>query len=82
MKYPKPTDRYDCSVLCGNFEEIEERLSNLEGGEIEAPVSSVNGKTGDVVLKMSDLENDREFVTRSELSNSCSIQIITWESGD
>ena len=30
MKYPKPTDRYDCSVLCENFEEIETRLKSLE----------------------------------------------------
>ena len=30
MKYPKPTDRYDCSVLCQNFEEIEARLLELE----------------------------------------------------
>lgn len=30
MKYPKPTDRYDCSVLCENFEEIDERLLSLE----------------------------------------------------
>ena len=32
MKYPKPTDRYDCSVLCQNFEEIEGRLKDLESG--------------------------------------------------
>lgn len=82
MKYPKPTDRYNCSVLCDNFEEIEERLSDLEEGGVKGAVSSVNGKTGDVVLKTSDLVNDKEYVTKSELGNVSAVQIITWESGD
>lgn len=43
MKYPKPTDRYDCSVLCENFEEIEARLQELEknGGGGSARISEV-----------------------------------------
>jgi hypothetical protein len=30
MKYPKPTDRYDCDVFCQNFHEIERRLLSEE----------------------------------------------------
>lgn len=29
MKYPKPTDRYSCEVLCENFMEIEGELNKL-----------------------------------------------------
>lgn len=28
MKYPQPTDRYNCSILCANFMEIDERLNS------------------------------------------------------
>ena len=46
MKYPKPTDRYDCSILCENFEEIENRLNQLEkygggGGGSSARIGEV-----------------------------------------
>ena len=42
MRYPKPEDRYDCGVLCENFEEIEERLSGLEqGGGTSARIGEV-----------------------------------------
>lgn len=30
MKYPMPQDRYDCSILCDNFREIDGRLIELE----------------------------------------------------
>ena len=29
MRYPKPSDRYSCEVLCDNFMEIEKRLNDL-----------------------------------------------------
>ena len=34
MKYPQPNDRYDCSVLCSNFMEIE-RNFKLQSDEID-----------------------------------------------
>lgn len=34
MRYPQPNDRYDCSVLCSNFMEIEEKFK-LQSEEIE-----------------------------------------------
>lgn len=54
MKYPKPTDRYSCEVLCENFMEVEERLIELEenggGGSALPPVTeSDNGKILQVV---------------------------------
>lgn len=44
MKYPKPTDKYSCEVLCMNFMEIEERFSEIDrkGGDI---VSSKSGES-------------------------------------
>ena len=46
MRYPKPTDNYDCMVLCDNFEEIENRLKKLEknpgsGGGSSARIGEV-----------------------------------------
>lgn len=54
MRYPKPTDRYSCEVICNNFMEIEERLIELEenggGGSALPPVTeSDNGKILQVV---------------------------------
>lgn len=37
-----------------------------------APVTSVNGKTGDVVLTTSDLENDSNYQNANDVSNSIS----------
>lgn len=34
MRYPQPNDRYDCSVLCSNFMEIEERFK-VQSDEID-----------------------------------------------
>ena len=42
MRYPKPTDRYSCEVLCENFMEVDERLKELEengGGGVSADLT-------------------------------------------
>lgn len=39
-------------------------------GELIAPVTSVNGKVGDVVLKASDLENDTNYQNGSQVAAS------------
>ena len=54
MRYPKPTDRYSCEVLCENFMEVDVRLKELEenGGDGSAlpPVTeSDNGNILQVV---------------------------------
>lgn len=38
-----------------------------------SPVTSVNGQTGDVVLKTSDLENDSNYQNATEVSNAISV---------
>ena len=43
------------------------KLENIEDGAEKNKITSVNQKTGDVVLKISDLENDKNFKTESEI---------------
>ena len=47
MRYPKPTDRYSCEVLCENFMEVDERLKELEengGGGTGGSVADVTAE--------------------------------------
>lgn len=43
------------------------KLANIEDGAQKNKITSVNQKTGDVVLKISDLENDENFKTEVEI---------------
>lgn len=43
------------------------KLENIEDGAEKNKITSVNQKTGDVVLKISDLENDKNFKTEVEI---------------
>lgn len=43
------------------------KLANIEDGAEKNKITSVNQKTGDVVLKISDLENDKNFKTEVEI---------------
>lgn len=43
------------------------KLANIEDGAEKNKVNSVNNKVGDVVLKLSDLENDKNFKTEVEI---------------
>lgn len=43
------------------------KLTNIEDGAQKNKITSVNQKTGDVVLKISDLENDKTFKTEVEI---------------
>lgn len=43
------------------------KLANIEDGAQKNKITSVNQKTGDVVLKISDLENDKTFKTEVEI---------------
>ncbi|MBL7575360.1 hypothetical protein SAMN00017477_0866 [Peptoniphilus asaccharolyticus DSM 20463] len=45
------------------------KLINIEDGAEKNKVNSVNKKVGDVVLKLSDLENDKNFKTESEIQS-------------
>jgi len=42
---------------------ISASLDSIQTTAIDFPVSSVNGKTGNIVLKTSDLENDNGYLT-------------------
>lgn len=54
MKYPKPTDRYDCSVLCQNFEEIEARLLELEDENSGSGLPEVTEDDNNKILQVID----------------------------
>lgn len=43
------------------------KLANIEDGAEKNKVNSVNNKVGNVVLKLSDLENDKNFKTEVEI---------------
>lgn len=43
------------------------KLADIEDGAEKNKINSVNQKTGDVVLKISDLENDKNFKTEVEI---------------
>lgn len=45
------------------------KLANIEDGAEKNKVNSVNNKVGDVVLKISDLENDKTFKTEAEIQS-------------
>ena len=51
-------------------------------GETEVPVLSVNGKIGRVVLTTSDLENDSDYITVSEVAESIGIEASEREAAD
>lgn len=54
---PDPSDFYDVNVQNENMDKIDAALKNLsdEIVNIDAPVKSVNNKTGDVVLNADDV---------------------------
>lgn len=54
---PDPSDFYDVNVQNENMDKIDTALKNLsdEIVNIDAPVKSVNNKTGDVVLNAEDV---------------------------
>ena len=50
MRYPKPTDKYSCEVLCENFMEIDERLNEhtTEIGRLGGQI--VSSKSGESIV--------------------------------
>lgn len=53
-------------------EDVEQNIDMEPELAIISAVTSVNGKTGDVVLKTSDLENDSDYQTGSEVESAIS----------
>lgn len=59
MRYPKPSDRYSCEVLCDNFMEIEKRLNDLaknSGGSLSDGYGS--GATPEQLAQIEQNKND------------------------
>ena len=70
MRYPKPTDRYSCEVLCENFMEVDERLKELE--------ENGGGGSGTPGVGIESIEQ----TTTSKVDGGTNILTITTTDGD
>lgn len=71
LKKPEQDDFYNVDDFNENADIIDEKLKEIEDGikNIEVPVTSVNGKTGDVVLTAEDVGG---AATISDISSAIS----------
>ena len=85
MRYPKPTDRYSCEVLCENFMEVDGRLKELEengdGSALPPVTESDNGNILQVVngawmiVDGSGLGGSGVYVGSGEMPQGYNVQI-------